>query len=105
MHTMGSLLSRKLAIGILLIAVLIAPSLGAQLPFTSQKSSGQSVTPAYEGWYRNADGSFTMSFGYYNRNATETVEIPLGAGNSITPGNPNQGQPTTFYPDRHWGVF
>ena len=79
--------------------------LGDQLPFTTQRSSGQTVTPAYEGWYRNADGSFTLSFGYYNRNASESVEIPAGPSNFITPGERNQGQPTTFYPDRHWGVF
>jgi hypothetical protein len=76
-----------------------------QLPFTTQRSSGQTVTPAYEGWYRNADGSFTLSFGYYNRNAAESVEIPAGPSNFVTPGDQNQGQPTAFYPDRHWGVF
>ena len=76
-----------------------------QLPFTTQRSSGQTVTPAYEGWYRNADGSFTMSFGYYNRNASEAVEIPAGGANFVAPGDRNQGQPTAFYPDRHWGVF
>jgi len=79
--------------------------LGDQLPFTTQRSSGQTVTPAYEGWYRNADGSFTLSFGYYNRNASESVDIPAGPSNFITPGERNQGQPTAFYPDRHWGVF
>jgi len=83
---------------------LLAP-LQAQLPFTTQKSSGQSVTPAYEGWYRNADGTFTLSFGYYNRNSTEVIGVPIGAQNFVTPGAQNQGQPDTFYPDRHWGVF
>ena len=71
---------------------LFAP-LHAQLPFTTQKSSGQSVTPAYEGWYRNADGTFTLSFGYFNRNTTEVVEVPIGPQNFVTPGAQNQGQP------------
>jgi hypothetical protein len=86
------------------VAALLAP-LHAQLPFTTQKSSGQTVTPAYEGWYRNADGTFTLSFGYYNRNAAEIVEVPIGPQNFVSPGGQNQGQPASFYPDRHWGVF
>jgi hypothetical protein len=83
---------------------LLAP-LHAQLPFTSQKSAGSTVTPAYEGWYRNPDGTFTLSFGYYNRNTTEIIEVAIGPQNFVTPGTQNQGQPNTFYPDRHWGVF
>ena len=77
----------------------------AQLPLTTQKSSGHTVTPAYEGWYRNPDGTFTLSFGYYNRNSAEVVEVPAGPSNFVSPGAQNQGQPTTFQPDRHWGVF
>ena len=89
------------------LAVLIwsAGPVGAQLPFTSQKTSGQTVTPAFEGWYRNPDGTFTLSFGYYNRNSTEVIEIPVGPANFVSPGDRNQGQPTEFQPDRQWGVF
>jgi hypothetical protein len=78
---------------------------GAQLPFSSIKSSGQTVTPAYEGWYRNPDGSFSLSFGYLNRNSEEVVDIPIGPNNFVSPGSQNQGQPTEFQPRRHWGVF
>jgi hypothetical protein len=77
----------------------------AQLPFTSQKTAGQTVTPAFEGWYRNPDGTFTLSFGYYNRNAAEVVEVPIGPSNFVSPGDRNQGQPSEFQPDRQWGVF
>ncbi|MGH7619685.1 MAG: hypothetical protein ACREPM_20925 [Gemmatimonadaceae bacterium] len=77
----------------------------AQLPLAPVKSSGQTVTPAFEGWYRNPDGSYSISFGYYNRNSEETLEIPIGADNNISPGEQNQGQPTHFEPKRHWGVF
>ena len=76
-----------------------------QLPLTTQKSTGNTVTPAFEGWYRNPDGSFTMSFGYYNRNASEVVNVPIGPQNFVSPGPQNQGQPSEFQPDRHWGVF
>ena len=91
-------------LGVVLVATLSVPVV-AQLPLTTPKSSGQTVSPAYEGWYRNADGSFTLSFGYYNRNATEVVEVPIGPDNFVTPGDRNQGQPTEFQPRRHWGVF
>jgi hypothetical protein len=69
------------------------------------RPSGQTVTPVYEGWYRNADGTYSLSFGYYNRNSREALEIPIGADNSVSPGNANQGQPTHFDARRHWGVF
>jgi hypothetical protein len=82
-----------------------APSTGAQLPFSAAKAAGQSVTPAFEGWYRNADGSFSISFGYLNRNSEEAVSVPIGPANRVEPGTPNQGQPTEFQPGRHWGVF
>ena len=46
-----------------------------------------------------------MSFGYYNRNSTEAVSVPIGPQNFVSPGPQNQGQPSEFHPDRHWGVF
>ena len=82
------------------------PTVGAaQLPLAPIAKAGQSVTPVYEGWYRNPDGSFSISFGYYNRNAAEVIEIPVGADNFVAPGDSNQGQPTRFEARRHWGVF
>jgi hypothetical protein len=66
---------------------------------------GRSVTPAFEGWYPNKDGTFSISFGYYNRNSDEVLDIPVGPDNFVSPGDPNQGQPTRFYAKRHWGVF
>jgi hypothetical protein len=85
--------------------VTAAPPLRAQLPLSVAKASGQTVTPAFEGWYRNPDGTFSISFGYHNRNSEEVVSVPIGAANRIEPGPPNQGQPTEFQPGRHWGVF
>jgi hypothetical protein len=90
-----------------------APAIFAQLPFAVPKAAGQTVTPAFEGWYRNPDGTFSISFGYNNRNTEEVVSVPIGTANKIGfstslrpgPGSENQGQPTEFYPGRHWGVF
>lgn len=78
---------------------------GAQLSLAPVTASGQTVNPVFEGWYRNADGTFSLSFGYFNRNASEILSIPTGPDNFFSPGDSNQGQPTHFYPRRHWGVF
>ena len=75
------------------------------LPLGPQRERGASITPAYEGWYVNTDGSFSMLLGYYNRNAKEALDIPVGANNRVEPGDPDQGQPTHFEVGRQWGVF
>ena len=67
--------------------------------------SGQGVTGAFEGWFKNPDGTFSLLLGYFNRNTKEELEIPIGPGNSIEPGGPDQGQPTHFLAGRQWGVF
>jgi hypothetical protein len=66
--------------------------------------SGQSVTGAFEGWFKNADGSFSILLGYFNRNLKEELDIPVGPNNRIEPGG-DHGQPTHFLPRRQWGVF
>ena len=67
--------------------------------------SGQAVMPAYEGWERNADGSFDLVFGTMNRNWAEVIDIPIGPANNIEPGGPDQGQPTHFLPRRNRFLF
>ena len=66
---------------------------------------GQSVVPVYEGWERNADGSFNLVFGYFNRNHQEELDLPIGPANYLEPGDPDQGQPTHFYPQRSRFLF
>ena len=75
------------------------------LPLDPPRERGVSVTPAYEGWYQNADGSYSFLVGYYNRNSKETVDIPVGPNNKVEPGDADQGQPTHFEIGRQWGVF
>lgn len=70
-----------------------------------QHARGQSVTPVFEGWYRNGDGTYTLSFGYMNRNFKEELDTPIGPNNRFEPGPPDQGQPTHFTPRRRWGAF
>ena len=48
-------------------------------------SRGQSISPAYEGWWQNDDDSFTMFFGYMNSNWEEEFDLPVGPGMSVVP--------------------
>ncbi len=68
-------------------------------------SRGQNVSPAFEGWERNDDGSFNFLFGYMNRNWEEEINVPIGPDNSVQPGELDQGQPTRFLPRRNRFVF
>lgn len=77
----------------------------AQSSLSPVAPSGQTATPVFEGWYRNSDGSFSLSFGYYNRNASEILSVAVGPDNFMSPGDSSQGQPTQFYPRRQWGAF
>src|SRR5262245_27527655 len=95
---------------VLAVASLSTPTVRAQLPgqlpgVEPLHDSGQDVTPAFEGWYKNPDGSFNILLGYHNRNLKEELDIPVGPNNKVEPGAPDQGQPTHFYPRRGWGVF
>ena len=76
-----------------------------QLAMEPLKDSGSNVYPAYEGWYKNDDGTFTLLIGYYNRNKKEVLDIPIGPENKIEPGGPDQGQPTHFEVGRGWGTI
>ncbi|HEU4994290.1 MAG TPA: hypothetical protein VFT29_05700 [Gemmatimonadaceae bacterium] len=98
---------RRLATGIGLVLALVGrpAAATAQLSLTPVKAVGQTVTPVFEGWYRNPDGSYSISFGYFNRNSEEVLDVPIGPENFVAPGGQDQGQPTHFHPRRHWGVF
>ena len=87
---------------VVLAVVLSAQQVGAQrLSYTS----GQNVSPGYEGWETDEDGSRYFLFGYMNRNWEEEPHVPVGPDNSIQPGGPDRGQPTHFLPRRNRFVF
>ena len=67
--------------------------------------TGQTVVPVYEGYQRNADGSFDLLFAYFNRNWAEEIDVPVGPDNHLEPGGPDRGQPAHFYPRRNRFVF
>jgi hypothetical protein len=91
----------KLA-GIFALLVLLTPT-EAQL-VQLRHWTGQAVSPVYEGYDVNPDGSFNMWFGYMNRNYEEELDIPVGPDNNFEPGG-DRGQPTHFVVRRHKDVF
>ncbi|MDG2282828.1 MAG: hypothetical protein P8L45_06880 [Longimicrobiales bacterium] len=91
-----------LAVGLLAATVLGRPErVEAQLAY----QTGQNVSPAYEGWIANDDGSRTMVFGYMNRNWSEELDVAVGDENFFSPGPADRGQPTHFRPRRNRFVF
>jgi hypothetical protein len=89
--------------GLWLAAMAIAS--GQSLPPEPVRDSGSSITGAFEGWFKNPDGSFSLLLGYYNRNRKQEIDVPVGPDNAIQPGGPDRGQPTHFMPGRGWGLF
>lgn len=92
------------ALAALLPAVVAVPAAG-QTPLGYVTARGSTVTPAYEGWYPNPDGTVTLSWGFYNRNSEEVLEIPFGPDNFMEPAEFDGLQPTSFTPSREWGAF
>jgi hypothetical protein len=77
-----------------------------QSPFPGiSYAKGQDVSPTFDGWESNPDGTFTMYFGYLNRNSQEEVDVPIGPENTFDLGNGDQGQPSHFYQGRRGWVF
>lgn len=97
--------TRRLCIGGVgsLVAFLLPLWAQSQL-VTVRHWSGQGVSPVYEGFDTNPDGSRNMWFGYMNRNYEEELDIPVGPDNSFEPEG-DRGQPTHFAVRRHKDVF
>ncbi len=97
-----------LALVVAACAAVVRAQTPSQLPTAipqTKFASGQNVVPYFDGWIKNADGSFDLVFGYFNRNWQETVLIAPGLDNRIEPGQPDQGQPTVFLPRRQGWVY
>jgi hypothetical protein len=80
---------------IALVLVLSAPmatDLSAQ--------QNQAIYPAYDGFLKNPDGSYTLAFAYFSNNAND-VTIAPGPNNSFAPTPGDRQQPITFKPG-HW---
>ena len=96
---------RRFLIPVLLCVLTNLPADGAAQNAPIPFQSGQGITPSFEGWFRNPDGTTSLSFGYMNRNYKEELDIPIGPNNRVEPGAQDQGQPTHFLPRRQTGIF
>jgi len=74
--------------------------LSSRVPPALRAQSNQSIYPAYDGYLKNPDGSYTLSFAYFSHNA-DVVTIPPGPANMFAPSPADRQQPTTFLPG-HW---
>jgi len=92
-----------IAVGAAFLAGVPSPSHAQRIPFEKRffneqvlRTHAQPVVPIYEGWYRNADGTREICFGYFNLNLDEPLDIPLGEDNFIEPSQYDGHQPTHF---------
>lgn len=77
------------------VLVLIGP-----LAAGPSAQQNQPIYPAYDGFLKNPDGSYTLAFAYFSHNA-DVVTIAPGANNLFAPTPADRMQPTTFKPG-HW---
>jgi hypothetical protein len=98
-------MTRIAVVGLALVFVCAAAAAQEVETTTVRYLRGQSIQPVYEGWSRNPDGSFSMWFGYLNRNFDERPSIPVGPDNGFGPGNEDFGQPELFQTRRQQFAF
>src|ERR1700680_4146376 len=89
----------------LLVLFVAALACAQSLPLEPTHESGANITGAFEGWFKNPDGSFNLLLGYFNRNTKQELDVSIGPNNRIEPGGPDRGQPTHFLSGRQWGLF
>src|SRR5262245_16962680 len=53
----------------------------------------------YDGWQKQPNGAYALSFGYFNYNRNAVV-VPVGADNAFSPSRPDRNQPIQFQPGR-----
>ena len=108
-----------LALSTCLLAAALATEVEGQTRF--MYLSGQSVSPAFEGWWPNEDGTYSLFFGYMNSNWEQEFDIGVGERNyfafadagalddltvdGFRSESADQGQPTHFYPRRNPFLF
>ncbi len=87
-------MSRKLVLGgaILVLVGLFASEGLAQ--------ASQPIYLQYDGFVRNKDGTYTLSFGYFSQNHID-VRVQPGSDNSFLPAPADRNQPVLFVKGRH----
>lgn len=94
-----------LPLALILLSAAPAAALQQSRPLAPVPATAQTVSPFFEGWYPNPDGTFTLSFGYFNRNRQEIKRLPIGEANRIEPAEFDGVQPEFFSTQRERGTF
>ena len=81
-------------------ALLLAVTSSAGLDLAARAQTNQPIYPIYDGFLKNPDGSYTLSFAYFSHNA-DPVTIAPGSSNLFGPAPADRMQPTVFKPG-HW---
>ncbi|MEK6405345.1 MAG: hypothetical protein AABN34_00135 [Acidobacteriota bacterium] len=82
----------SLCAAVLMVAGSFAPNAPAQ--------ASQPVYLQYDGYVKNKDGTYTLSFGYFNLNHVD-VRIQPGSDNGFLPAAADRNQPVLFLKGRH----
>jgi hypothetical protein len=77
-----------------------AAAVAGFLVVTLNAQRNQPIYPAYDGFLKNPDGSYTIAFAYFSHNG-EVVTVSPGPENSFAPEPGDRKQPITFRPG-HW---
>jgi len=86
--------------GRLAAAALLGMAVLGGLTLGARTQTNQPIYPVYDGFLKNPDGSYTLSFAYFSHNA-DTVTIAPGPSNAFGPAPGDRLQPTVFKPG-HW---
>jgi hypothetical protein len=119
----GTVLNARPRAGALWVvpALLLFIATGAEGQLRASYTYGADISPAFEGWKPQDDGTHTVVFGYMNRNWEEHVHVPIGPDNYFSvvpvgalddfevsgydPAFADQGQPSVFLPRRNRFIF
>jgi len=83
-------------LGLVVLLALAQPAAAQERPLAPIAPRGLPVIPFFEGWHPNADGTYTLMFGYFNRDYDGEIDIPLGPDNFIDPVEFDGRQPSHF---------
>jgi hypothetical protein len=86
----------KSRIAILGTAMMVAGGTAAwsqPLPLAPNLEAGLAVVGVFEGWFTNPDGSYSLLYGYFNRNQKENLDIPIGPTIILNLGDPIVASP------------
>jgi hypothetical protein len=76
--------------------LLLVGSLGRE----AAAQASQPIYLQYDGYVKNKDGTYTLSFGYFNMNHVD-VKVQAGDDNTFVPGPADRNQPLLFLKGRH----